>query len=108
MPDEGAVLTEDHVFQRSHPHTGDSDIDAWVLGLDWLEICGASPSLPGHGDAGGAVEPKRMKDHLLEFQSELGELKPFRLLAAEIAGRLELLRVQNRKRKRRNIGHRRS
>jgi glyoxylase-like metal-dependent hydrolase (beta-lactamase superfamily II) len=93
VPEENAIFTGDLIFQGSHAFMVGSNINEWLNALEWLEICGATLFLPGHGEPCSRKDVEFMYSYLIKFKKSLAVLKAKGMTAEEIARKPEMLQL---------------
>jgi len=64
LPDAGAVIVQDLVYNRAHPFLGEQRFDAWRTALERYRDLPYGIVLPGHGVPGGKALYDEMIDYL--------------------------------------------
>ncbi|MEJ1975897.1 MAG: hypothetical protein WDN49_07100 [Acetobacteraceae bacterium] len=64
LPDAGAIIVQDLVYNNAHPFLGERRFSTWQADLSTYRQSGHALVLPGHGASGGPALYDQMADYL--------------------------------------------
>lgn len=73
--DAGVVFCGDLFWNQHIPNLVDATTDAWIKTLDELVGYGAGKFVPGHGEAGTALDVRAFQTYLVELRDTVGQIQ---------------------------------